>query len=265
LTIQKLGILACAGALLLAGAACQKKADDASVTVTPGATAEVAPTAAPAEPVQAEERVTADPIAANQKNAARRRKAQESRPSSPAPAEPAAPATRSLEVPSGTILRAAFDTPITSETAKVGDRVDGSLLDSLLADDGTAVADSGARVRAEVENAKSAGALGGRSELRFRIKEIQIGGDWHPVSTSAYDAIGETHTKKNIGYIAGGAAVGAILGQVLGKDTESTLKGAAAGAAAGTGAAAIKGGSEITIEKGRTVAFTLESPLVIRG
>jgi hypothetical protein len=259
LTIQKLGILACAGLLVLAGGACQKKADDSSVTITPGATAEVAPTAVPAEPI--EERVTADPVAASQKNAARRRKAQESRPSSPAPAEPA---TRSLEVPSGTILRAAFDTEISSKTAKVGDRLEGSLLDSVMADDGTVVAGSGAKVRAEVENAKPAGDLGGRSELRFRIKEIQIGGDWHPVSTSAYDAIGETHTKKNIGYIAGGAAVGAILGQVLGKDTESTLKGAAAGAAAGTGAAAIKGGAEITIEKGRTVAFTLESPLTIR-
>lgn len=262
MTIQKLGILACAGVLVLAGAACQKKAEDSSVNVTPGATAEVAPTAAPAEPI--EERVTADPVAASQKNAARRRKAQEGRPA-PAPAEPAAPAVRSREVPSGTILRAAFDSEISSKTAKVGDRIEGSLLDSVMADDGTVVADSGARVRAEVENAKPAGDLGGRSELRFRIKEIQAGGDWHAVSTSAYDAIGETHTKKNIGYIAGGAAVGAILGQVLGKDTESTLKGAAAGAAAGTGAAAIKGGAEITIEKGRTVAFTLESPLTIRG
>jgi hypothetical protein len=261
LTIKRLGILVYAGILAIAGAACQKKADESSVTVTPGATAETAPTAAPAEPI--EERVTADPVAANQKNAARRRKAQESRPA-PASAPDPAPATRTLEVSSGTILRVAFDNEISSKTAKVGDQLTGTLLDGLVADDGSVVAPSGARVRAEVENAKPAGDLGGRSELRFRVKEIEVGGDWQAVSTSAYDAIGETHTKKNVGYIAGGAAVGAILGQVLGKDTESTLKGAAAGAAAGTGAAAIKGGAEITIEKGRTVAFTLESPLTIQ-
>jgi hypothetical protein len=264
LTIKRLGILVCAGILAISGAACQKKAEDTSETVTPGATAEVAPTAAPAEPI--EERVTADPVAASQKNAARRRKARESRPASPPAAEPAAaPAARTLEVPTGTILRAAFDSEISSKTAKAGDRIEGALLDDVLADDGSVAASSGARVRGEIENAKPAGDLGGRSELRFRIKEVQAGGEWYPVSTSAYEAIGETHTKKNVGYIAGGAAVGAILGQVLGKDTESTLKGAAAGAAAGTGAAAIKGGAEITIEKGRTVAFTLESPLVIRG
>ncbi|HEY7864146.1 MAG TPA: hypothetical protein VIE39_10825, partial [Thermoanaerobaculia bacterium] len=77
--ISKNGLLACGAAVLLSVGACQKKADDTSATVTPGAVAQAEPTAVP-EPI--EERVTADPLAANQKNAARRRRARESQPAS---------------------------------------------------------------------------------------------------------------------------------------------------------------------------------------
>ena len=85
-----------------------------------------------------------------------------------------------------------------------------------------------------------------------------------PIQTSAYERVGQTHTKRNVEYIAGGAAVGAIVGQVLGRDSGSTLKGAAAGAAVGTGVAAATGDLDFTIDAGRTVAFTLEQPVRVR-
>jgi uncharacterized membrane protein len=108
------------------------------------------------------------------------------------------------------------------------------------------------------------GKLARPAELKFRLTDLETRAGTVPIQTSTYDRVGKTHTKRNIEYIAGGAAVGAIIGQVLGKDTESTLKGAAAGAAVGTGAAAATGDLDFTIEAGRTVAFTLEEPLRIR-
>jgi hypothetical protein len=156
----------------------------------------------------------------------------------------------------------AFEQTISTATAKVGDTVRGELLDDVLASDGTLVAPSGSRVIGKIEHVVDSGKLARPAELRFRLNELTPkGGESVPITTSAYERMGETHTKRNVGYIAGGAAVGALLGQILGKDTESTLKGAAAGAAAGTGVAAATGDLDFEIQAGRTVAFTLEEPL----
>ena len=200
--------------------------------------------------------VTADPVIVSQRNATRRRTA------SQAKRAPAAPAEHF--VPEGTILRVAFDEPISTATARTGDTVRGRVLDDVLADNGTVVAASGSRVAGRIENVVDSGKLGRRAELRFHLTDLETRSGNVPIHTSTYERLGDSHTKRDVGYIAGGAAVGAILGQVLGKDTDSTLKGAAAGAVLGTGVAAVTGDLDFTIEPGRTVAFTLEEPLRVR-
>ena len=214
--------------------------------------------------------VTADPVVVSQRNATRRRAASQRQTTSdrsgrPGYAEEKPPPARAERVvPEGTILRVAFDEPISTATAKIGDTVRGRVLDDVLADDGTVVAASGSRVVGKIENVIDSGKLARRAELRFRLTDLETRAGTVPISTSAYERIGDPHTKRNVGYIAGGAAVGAIVGQVLGKDTDSTLKGAAAGAAVGTGVAAATGDLDFTIDAGRTVAFTLEEPLRVR-
>lgn len=213
--------------------------------------------------------VTVDPVEANQYNAGRRRARTTTSTSTSRSGENAGssearrgPALRgSHEVPAGTILRVKFDRGVSTATARVGDTVSGDLLDDLLADDDTVVAPSGSRVRGKVEHVVDSGKLARPAELRFRLTDLEIGGRSVPLATSAYQRTGDTHTKRNAGYIAGGAAVGAILGQVFGRDTQATLEGAAAGAAAGTGAAALTGDLDFEIEAGRPIAFTLEQPL----
>ena len=214
--------------------------------------------------------VTADPVVVSQRNATRRRAASQRQTTSdrsgrPGYAEEKPPPARAAQVvPEGTILRVAFDEPISTATAKIGDTVRGRVLDDVLADDGTVVAASGSRVVGKIENVIDSGKLARRAELRFRLTDLETRAGTVPISTSAYERIGDPHTKRNVGYIAGGAAVGAIVGQVLGKDTDSTLKGAAAGAAVGTGVAAATGDLDFTIDASRTVAFTLEEPLRVR-
>jgi hypothetical protein len=254
--------LAAAGLLLLAIGGCQRKETTGEATPpapAPNAAA-VTETAAPAG--AAAEKVTADPVAASRRNAERRRdysRRRENTPAAPVAAEPAA--AERHEVPAGTILRVAFDKTISTATAKTGDTVRGELLDDVLAADGALVAPSGSKVSGKIEHVIDSGKLARPAELRFRLTELTPkGGDAVPVTTSVYEQRGEAHTKRNVGYIAGGAAVGALLGQILGKDTESTLTGAAAGAAAGTGVAAATGDLDFEIQAGRTVAFTLEEP-----
>ena len=214
--------------------------------------------------------VTADPVVVSQRNATRRRTSgqktsESSRAGRPGYAEEKpAPERAARFVPEGTILRVAFDEPISTATAQIGDTVRGRVLDDIIADDGAVVAASGSRVTGKVEHVVDSGKLARRAELRFRLTDLETRSGNVPIHTSAYERVGDPHTKRNVGYIAGGAAVGAIVGQILGKDTDATLKGAAAGAAVGTGVAAATGDLDFTIDAGRTVAFTLEEPLRVR-
>jgi hypothetical protein len=276
---HKLSILSVvwlAGTLAFA-AACRKTETTATTTgaVTPEAgmtttTTTTTTTASGLAPDTAV--VTADPVVVSQRNATRRRTSKtassgSTRPGRPGYSEekaPPPPARAARVVPEGTILRVAFDEAISTATNQVGDTVRGRTLDDVLADDGTVVAPSGSRVEGKIENVVDSGKLARPAELRFRLTNLETRSGTVPIQTSAYDRVGKTHTKRNVEYIAGGAAVGAIVGQVLGKDTESTLKGAAAGAAVGTGVAAATGDLDFTIDAGRTVAFTLEERLTVR-
>ena len=272
-----LGLLACR----------QKTVETAAVATTPAADTTTVTTTGAASPNTAIETtttttttrlVTVDPVEASQRNATQRRAraaaassgAAASRSGEPAGSSDArsAPASstssrRAHEVPVGTILRVKFDKTISTATARAGETASGDLLDDLLAEDEAVVAPSGSRVRGRVESVASSGKLAGAAQMTFRLTDLEVGGRWIPISTSAYERKGDTHTKRNAGYIAGGAAVGALLGQVLGRDSSSTLKGAAAGAAAGTGVAALGGDLDFEIEAGRPIAFTLEEPLLL--
>lgn len=274
---RKLEILSLAiltGALLAGSAACQKKTTETVVVVTPTAGPVPAAAYTPIPGLQPADTsvITADPVVVSQRNAVKRRTSKttsaqtSTREGRPGYSEerPAARASAAREIPEGTILRVAFDEPISTATAQVGDSVRGRLLDDILAEDGTVVAPSGSRVTAKIEHVVSSGKLARPAELRFRLTELETRAGTVPIQTSAYDRVGKTHTKRNVEYIAGGAAVGAIVGQILGKDTESTLKGAAAGAAVGTGVAAATGDLDFTVDAGRTVAFTLEQPVRVR-
>ena len=256
--------------LVLVAAGCRRDNSQASGTAANPVVVVVTATPAPSAAEAAAPVVSADPMIASQRNAARRR--------SHRPADSAAvrgePAERTggtasisragAEVPAGTILRVAFDQTISSANSRPGDRIRGRLLDDLLDDDGRVAAPAGTRVEGRIENAAASGRLSGTAQLAFRLTDLFAGGRDIPISSSVYRNEGESHTRHDAEYIAGGAAVGALVGQLVGRDTQSTLKGAAAGAAAGTGVAAATGAQNIEIQAGRTVAFTLEQPLRVR-
>ncbi len=263
--------LALAGWLTLGSVACQQKAAETAAAPTP-APEQVATTTTTTTVVEMVP-VTADPVVVSQRNAKVRRERprrsdtavvqREGRPGYPEERRGPESAARA-EVPAGTILRVSFNETISTATAKVGDTVSGEVLDDILAEDGTVAAPSGSRAAGKIEHVVDSGKLARPAELRFRLTDLETRNGTVPISTSAYERVGKTHTKRNVGYIAGGAAVGAIVGQILGKDTESTLKGAAAGAAVGTGVAAATGDLDFQIDAGRTVAFTLEEPIRVR-
>lgn len=283
LILAALVALGLAGWATLGTVACQQRSEQAQSTVTPAPATEIVEgtttTTTTTTTLVETEPVTADPIVVSQRNAKVRRTKSSARAAASSPRAAARTPARAtdttevsasrrsaeVEVPAGTILRVAFKDAVSTATAKVGDQVSGELLDDLIAEDGAVVARSGSRVNGRVEHVVDSGRLARPAELRLRLTDVETRYGTREVATSAYERTGKTHTKRNVGYIAGGAAVGAVVGQVLGKDTESTLKGAAAGAAVGTGVAAATGEQDFQIEAGRTVAFTLEEALRLRA
>ena len=168
---------------------------------------------------------------------------------------------RTVLVPAGTNITVALDQTVSTATAKAGDSVSAELVRPIVVK-GELVAPKGSRVTGRVVSVARSGRLGGQSSLDVKLSEV-VPTDGRPVRvvTSHYARTGKAHTERDIGYIAGGAAVGAILGQVFGKNTQSTLEGTAAGAAAGTGLAAVTGALDFELERGRVLTFLLRQSI----
>ena len=157
----------------------------------------------------------------------------------------------------GTPIPVVLRQTVATATARAGDHIDGELARDITVN-GRTVVPQGSRVAGRVVSVTPSGTLTQPAALDFTITELTTpAGARVPITTSHYRRKGETHTKHEAEYIAGGAAVGALLGQAIGRDTQSTLIGTAAGAAAGTGAAAATGKLDFQVEAGRTVSFTL--------
>jgi hypothetical protein len=157
-------------------------------------------------------------------------------------------------IPAGTALTVRVGSEISSGTAKVGDRFDGTLARSLVVN-GKTLARAGAPVRGKVTSAKSSGRLHAPGELAIRLSSVQVNGRMVPVSTRSYFAKGKSHTKSNATKIGGGAAAGALIGGLLGGGKGAGI-GALAGGGAGTGVAAATGKEEAVIPAEAALTFT---------
>ena len=170
-----------------------------------------------------------------------------------------------VTVPAGTPIRTVLKTTVGTATARTGDVIVTELAEPLTVK-GRVVAPAGSRVEGRVIAATTSGRLARPATLEFKMTELTpTGGRPVKITTTHYFRKGQSHTKRDAEYIAGGAAVGAILGQVIGKNTESTLEGTAAGAVAGTGLAAATGELDFTVEAGRVVTVKLTKPVQMRA
>lgn len=179
-------------------------------------------------------------------------------------ASPPKKAARYLFVPAGTPIRTVIRQTIGSESAHTGDVISAELVAPIEVAGGL-VAAEGSRVEGRVIEATSSGRLSRPAFLEFEFTQLTPkGGRPVRISTTHYVGKGEEHTKNDIGYIAGGAAVGALVGQLIGKNTQGTLEGAAGGLVAGTAAAALTGSKELQIESGRVITVNLERGIRVK-
>ena len=175
-----------------------------------------------------------------------------------------APAAGS-QITAGTELHATLDTPLSTRTAKPGDRFTATIADQVGDASGAAIIPEGARVEGEVAEAdddKEVAALRGKGKLNLRFRDVVLpNGQTLPLTAtliSVHDTSntsGKNTKKAEIEGPQSGTA-GAVADPVSGLIFGSPVKGLAIGALAG-------GGYVLSI-KGKDVNLPAQTGMVIR-
>ena len=166
-----------------------------------------------------------------------------------------------ITVPMGTRLVVRTIDAIDSSKNRVGDKFQASLEQPLYVDE-TLVAPRGADVYGRLEEAKEAGHIQGKSQLKLSLTGIVINGQTVPLSTGDYEVSGKsrgTNTAKKVG---GGAAVGAVIGAIAGGGKGAAI-GAGVGAGAGTAVQVMTKGEEVHVPSETLLEFALDQPLTV--
>lgn len=184
----------------------------------------------------------------------------------PAQQPPAEQPRRTLSgpvtVPAGTTILVRMIDSVDSETNQIGDRFRASLEEDLVVD-GVVVAPKGTDVYGRLAEAKEAGRIAGKSELKLELTDILIGQQLQPIVTGEYEVAGESRGKQTAKRVGGAAAVGAIIGAVAGGGKGAAI-GAGVGAGAGTAIQVLTKGQQVRVPSETLLEFRIEQSFTVR-
>lgn len=175
---------------------------------------------------------------------------------------PAAPRFEEITVPAASVIGLEVETPITSEKARVEDRVEARVTRDVYADGKLAIP-SGSRVIGSVTVVEQGGKVKERARLGVRFHTLvladgrQVDLRTDPIYRDGQSPAGESSKK-----IGGAAVGGAVLGAIMGGG-KGAIIGGAAGAAGGTAAVMAGGRNAATIASGTVLTARLSSPVTI--
>lgn len=183
------------------------------------------------------------------------------------PAETAAPAApgRDLEellIPADAVIGVQIDRTISSDFARVEDRVDGRVTRDVRVAGQVAVP-AGSKVRGSVTFAEQGGKFKTRARLGVRFHTILLAdGSSIPIQTEIIFREGASPAGDARAKIGGGAVGGAIIGAILGGRKGAAI-GGSLGAGAGTAAVAAGDNNPAVLPSGSTVTVRLSRPATV--
>ena len=153
------------------------------------------------------------------------------------PPPPPAPELVELEIPTASVIGLQIETPVSTERARVEDRVEARVMRDV-AVDGRTADPAGTRALGAVTLVERGGKLKERARLGVRFHTLVLAdGTQLPIRTDAIIREGESQGGDSARKIGGAAVGGAILGALIGGKKGAVI-GGATGAAGGTAIAA---------------------------
>lgn len=178
---------------------------------------------------------------------------------------------RERDIPLGTEIRAALDSPLSSRISRVGDRFTATVVQPIRAVDGEVVVPAGSRIEGEVvqiEHGKLVPALRGKGHLDLRFREFRLAnGESIPVTATLVsvhstkgapkaDEEGQVKAGTSGKEVAKDVGIGSGVGTIAGLIFGGPLRGLAIGA--------IVGGGYVVGAKGKDVELPSHTGLVLR-
>ncbi len=180
----------------------------------------------------------------------------------PPPPEPRRPEFEEIVVSRDSVIGLQTEGRISSETAKVEDRVEARVTRDVRVADRIAIP-AGSRAIGAVTLVERGGKFKERGRLGIRFHTLVFAdGTRLPVNTETIYREGEAPSNDSAKKIGGGAVVGTILGGILGGAKGAAI-GATAGAGAGTAAVAAGDRSEAVLLPGTPLTVRLNQPVTI--
>lgn len=183
-------------------------------------------------------------------------------PEPPAPPPPPAPEFVDITVPSDAVLGLQIERTVSSELARVEDRVDARVTRDVRVADRVAIP-AGSTVRGSVSEVDRGGRIKGKARLAIKFHTIVLAdGTQLPLKTDAVVREGASPGGESAAKVGGAAIGGAILGAILGGGKGAAI-GGAVGAGAGTAAAMTNDRNAATLAAGTTVTVRMQAPITV--
>ena len=177
---------------------------------------------------------------------------------------PATPPREFLElvVPSSSVIGLQMDTSLSSERARVEDRVEARVTRDVLVDGRVAIP-AGSRVIGAVTMVERGGKIKEQARLGVRFHTLVLADNTElPIRTENITREGEAPGRESSAKIGGAAVGGAILGAILGGG-KGAMIGGATGAAGGTAVVMAGDRNAATLNKGTVLTVRLSEPVTV--
>jgi type IV secretory pathway VirB10-like protein len=183
-------------------------------------------------------------------------------PEPPRAPEPPAPVFEELVVSADSVIGVQVESALSSETARVEDRVEAQVVRDVRAGGAVAIP-AGSRALGSVTLVERGGKFKERARLGIRFHTLVLAdGTRLPITTETIYRHGEAPGQTSAAKIGGGAVIGAILGGIAGGAKGAAI-GAATGGGAGTTAVAVGDRKPATFSSGTEVTARILSPVTV--
>jgi hypothetical protein len=184
----------------------------------------------------------------------------EAEPETPPP--PPAPEFIELVVASDAVMGLQIERTVSSETARVEDRVEARVTRDVKVGDRVAIP-AGSLVQGSVMDVERGGKLKERARLGIRFHTVVLdNGSRLAIKTDSVIREGPSPSKESAAKIGGAAIGGAILGAILGGGKGAVI-GGATGAAGGTAATMASERNPAVLTQGSTVTVRMQQPVTV--